>query len=93
MANYLMFGNYSPEALKAVSKKRTDDAVAIITQFGGEFKAGYALLSDIDLVVVVNFPDTEHAMQASAALTKQLGISFHTAAAISIEQFDKLMTT
>ncbi len=92
MATFLMFGKYSPEALKAVSAKRSDDAVALIKEYGGEFKAGYALLGDIDLVVVVDLPDTEHAMQVSAALTKLLGISFRTAPAISIEQFDKLMT-
>jgi uncharacterized protein with GYD domain len=92
MATYLMFGKYSPEALKAVSAKRSDDAMALIKEYGGEYKAGYALLGDVDLVVVVNLPDTEHAMQVSAALTKLLGISFHTAPAISIEQFDKLMT-
>jgi uncharacterized protein with GYD domain len=92
MASYLMLGKYSPEALKAVSAKRSDDAVALIKEYGGEFKAGYALLGDVDLVVVVDLPDTEHAMQVSAALTKLLGISFRTAPAISIEQFDKLMT-
>ncbi|MEJ2574145.1 MAG: GYD domain-containing protein [Gammaproteobacteria bacterium] len=92
MASYLMFGKYSPEALKAVSVKRSDDAVALIEEYGGEIKAGYALLGDVDLVVVVDLPDTEHAMQVSAALTKLLGISFRTAPAISIEQFDKLMT-
>ena len=92
MASYLMFGQYSPEALKAVSAKRSDEAMALIKQYGGEFKAGYALLGDVDLVVVVDLPDTEHAMQVSAALTKLLGISFRTAPAISIEQFDKLMS-
>lgn len=92
MASYLMFGRYSPEALKAISAKRSDEAMALIKEYGGEYKAGYALLGDVDLVVVVNIPDTEHAMQVSAALTKLLGISFRTAPAISIEQFDKLMT-
>jgi len=92
MASYLMFGKYSPEALKAISSKRSDDAVALIKEYGGEFKAGYALLGDVDLVVVVDLPDTERAMQVSAALTKLLGISFRTAPSISIGQFDKLMT-
>ena len=92
MASYLMFGRYSPEALKAISAKRSDEAMALIKKYGGEYKAGYALLGDVDLVVVVNLPDTEHAIQVSAALTKLLGISFRTAPAISIEQFDKLMT-
>jgi hypothetical protein len=29
MAIYLMFGTYSPEALRAVSGQRTDEAVAV----------------------------------------------------------------
>lgn len=92
MAIYVMFGTYSPEALRAVSSKRTDEAVAVIKNHGGELKAVYALLGEVDLVVIVDLPDTEHAMQTSAALTKLLGISFRTAPAVSIETFDKLMT-
>lgn len=91
MATYLMFGKYSPEAIKAVSAKRTDEALALIKKYGGEYKAAYALLGEVDLVVILELPDTERAMQASVALTKLLGISFRTAPAVSIEQFDKLM--
>ena len=40
MATYFMFGKYSLEAVKAISAKRTDDAVALIKQNGGELKAG-----------------------------------------------------
>ena len=91
MATYLMFGKYSLEAVKAISAKRTDETAALIKQHGGELKAGYALLGDIDLVLIVSLPDTEHAMKASAALSKLLGISFSTAPAVSVEEFDKLM--
>jgi uncharacterized protein with GYD domain len=91
MATYVMFGKYTPETLKAVSAKRTDEALAIVRKYGGEFKAGYALLGEVDLVVVLDLPDTERAMQASAALTKLLGVSFRTAPAVTIEEFDKLM--
>lgn len=91
MATYLMFGKYSLEATKAISARRTDEALAVIKKYGGEFKAAYALLGGVDLVVILDLPDTERAMQTSAALTKLLGISFRTAPAVSIEQFDKLM--
>jgi uncharacterized protein with GYD domain len=86
-----MFGKYSLEAVKAVSAKRTDNAVTLIKQNGGELKAGYALLGDIDLVLIVDLPDTERAMKTSAALSTQLGISFSTAPAVSMADFDKLM--
>ena len=91
MATYLMFGTYSPEAMRAISSKRTDEAQEVIRKYGGELKAAFALLGEVDLVVIVDLPDTEHAMQTSAALTKLLGISFRTAPAVSIETFDKLM--
>jgi uncharacterized protein with GYD domain len=86
-----MFGKYSVESAKSISAKRTDQSLALIKKYGGELKAGYALLGKVDLVLVVDLPDTEHAMQASAALTKLLGISFTTSPAISFEQFDKLI--
>lgn len=91
MATYFMFGKYSLDAVKAVSATRTDKAVTLIKQNGGELKAGYALLGDIDLVLIVNLPDAEGAMKTSAALSTQLGISFSTAPAVSMADFDKLI--
>ena len=91
MATYVMFGKYSSEALKAISPKRTDKATALIKQNGGELKSVYALLGSIDLVAIVDLPDTNSAMKTSAELSKLLGISFTTAPAISIAEFDKLL--
>ena len=91
MATYLMFGKYAMDAVKAISAKRTEKTMALIKQNGGELKAGYALLGDIDLVLIVDLPDTEHAMQTSAALSKLLGVSFSTAPAVGVEDFDKFM--
>lgn len=91
MATFLMFGNYSAAALKAISAKRSDEAQALISRYGGEFRAAYALLGDVDLVVILEAPDTEHAMRISAELTKLLGISFRTAPAVTLEEFDRLM--
>jgi uncharacterized protein with GYD domain len=91
MATYLMFGKYSLEATKAISAKRTDKALALIKQEGGDLKAGYALLGDIDLVLIVDLPDTERAMKTSVALSKLLGISFSTVPAVNVSDFDKLM--
>jgi uncharacterized protein with GYD domain len=91
MATFVMFGKYSAEAVKGISAKRTNQTLALIKKYGGEVKAGYALLGRVDIVLVVELPDTERAMQVSAALTKLLGISFNTAPAVSFEQFDKLM--
>ena len=91
MATYVLFGRYSVEAAKAISTKRTKQSMDLIKKYGGELKAGYALLGKEDLVLVLDLPDNDRAMQTSAALTKLLGISFTTAPAVSLEQFDKLM--
>lgn len=92
MATYLMFGKYSPEALKGISPKRTDEAKALIKKNGGDLKAAYAVLGAVDLVMVVDLPDTARAMAASAALAKATGIGFTTAPAISVEEFDRLVS-
>lgn len=91
MATYLMFGKYSAGALKGISAKRTEDAKALIKQHGGELRAAYALLGFVDLVMVVDLPDTARAMAASAALAKATGIAFNTAPAVTVEEFDKLI--
>jgi uncharacterized protein with GYD domain len=91
MATYLMFGKYSPEALKGISAKRTAEAKSLIKKNGGELKAAYAVLGGVDLVMIVDLPDTARAMAASAALAKATGIGFTTAPAVSVEEFDRLV--
>jgi uncharacterized protein with GYD domain len=91
MATYIMFGNYSQEAIKHISAKRTEQAIELIKKNGGEIKAGYSLLGKTDLVIIVELPNTEQAMKTSIGLAKLLGISFTTAPAVSMEDFDKLV--
>jgi len=91
MATFLMFGKYSPEALKQISSKRTKEAASLIKKFGGEVKAMYALLGEKDLIFILTFPGMEQAMKASVALSKLTGISFATYPAVTVEDFDKLM--
>jgi uncharacterized protein with GYD domain len=91
MATYFMFGKYSRDSIKQISAKRTNEAVAEIEKNGGKLNAGYALLGEHDLVLIVDFPGTEQAMKTSVALAKQLGISFSTLPAVSVEDFDKLV--
>jgi uncharacterized protein with GYD domain len=91
MATFLMFGKYSAQAIKEMSPARTENGVGLIKQLGGEVKAMYALLGNIDLVFVVTLPSLEAALKASVALSKQTGIAFTTSPAISVEEFDKLI--
>jgi uncharacterized protein with GYD domain len=91
MSTYFMFGKYSVDAVKSLSTKRTDRTLALIKGHGGELVAGYALLGNIDLVIIANFPDMHSAMKTSVALSKLLAISFSTLPAVSMADFDKLI--
>ena len=90
MATFLMFGKYSSESLKKISTTRTDRAVKLIKKFGGQIISMYALLGRYDLVLIVELPGTDQAMQASLALNKMTGISFTTSPAVIVDDFDKL---
>jgi uncharacterized protein with GYD domain len=91
MATFVMFGNYSLDSVKEISRKRTDKAEALIVENGGSLVSGYALLGKVDLMLIIDFPGIEQAMKTSVGLAKLLGISFTTAPAVSIEQFDKMV--
>ena len=91
MSTFLMFGSYSSDAVKEISAERTVKADAVIGGLGGKLKAGYALLGETDLVLIVDFPGVKQAMKASVELTKLLGISFTTLPAVTVEEFDKLI--
>ncbi len=90
MATFLMFGKYTAQALKEMSPERTQKVVGLIKQLGGDAKAIYAMLGETDLLLVVDLPGTEAAMKASLGLAKMTGISFKTAPAVTVEEFDKL---
>jgi uncharacterized protein with GYD domain len=91
MTTYFLFGKYSQEAIKEISSERSTKANDIIESNGGKFVSGYALLGDIDLVLIVDFPGTEQAMKAAVDLAKILGIGFTTAPAVNVEEFDRLI--
>jgi uncharacterized protein with GYD domain len=85
-----VFGKYSSKGVKEISAERTEKANALLDTLGGKIITGYALLGETDLVFIVDFPGVKEAMKASVELNKLLGISFTTAPAVTIEEFDKL---
>ena len=91
MATFIMFGSYSIDAVGKVSAQRTKEATAVIGDIGGEVKAGYALLGEDDLILIVDFPGVKEAMKGSVELTKLLGIAFTTAPAVTMDEFDELI--
>ncbi|MDD5204062.1 MAG: GYD domain-containing protein [Desulfobacterales bacterium] len=91
MPIFMMFGKYSPEALKGISPARTDKAIELINKNGGKVVSMYAVLGEHDLVFTLDFPDAEKALATSVALNKLTGISFTTSPVVEVEKFDKLM--
>jgi len=89
---FIMFGKYSAEAVKGISPQRTTKAVSLVKKLGGSVKAMYALLGEKDVLVILTLPGVQEAMKASLALSKLTGISFTTSPAITVEDFDKLVS-
>ena len=92
MNTYLMFGKYSSEAIKGINSKRTQEANDLIKKNGGELVAQYILLGENDLLFIVNFQSVDEVIKTSVALNKLTGISFNSVPAITVEQFDKIIT-
>jgi uncharacterized protein with GYD domain len=91
MTKFAMLGKYTMFGLKAISAKRSEKAIAIIGDCGGKLEAGYMLLGETDIVLLVDFPGVPEAMKASVELSKLLDIAFTTAPAMTVEEFDKLI--
>jgi uncharacterized protein with GYD domain len=91
MATFLMFGKYSAEGVKGISSQRTKKGTDLIKKQKGQVKAMYAMLGMADLLLIVDLPGVEAAIQTSVALTKLTGISFSTSPAVTVEEFDKLV--
>jgi uncharacterized protein with GYD domain len=91
MSTYILFGKYSADSIAEISADRTQKALQVIADSGGSVESGYALLGDVDLLLVADFPSNEAAMKASVGLAKLLGVGFNTAPAVSMEAFDKLV--
>jgi len=92
MPIFMMFGKYSTEALKGISSERTDKAVELIKKNGGKVISMYAVMGEHDLVLTLDFSDSEKALATSVALNKLTGISFTTSPVVEVEKFDKLIS-
>lgn len=91
MGIFFMFGRYTHDAIKDISTRRTNKTKELISELGGNLISAYALMGNVDLVLIVEFPGKEEAIKASVALSKMLGIGFTTAPAVTVETFDKLV--
>ena len=90
MATFFMFGKYSSEAVSKISAERTEKVREAIQSVGGRVKDIYVLLGEYDVVIIAELPRMAEAMQASILLKRMTDISFFTAAAMPVEEFDQL---
>ena len=91
MSIFLMFGKYSPEAIKNIKAERTEKAREIIEKYNGRIISMYAVMGEHDLVFTIDFPDGKNALAVSAALYKLTGIHFTTSPVVDVEQFDTIL--
>jgi uncharacterized protein with GYD domain len=92
MPIFIMFGKYSAAAMKGMSADRTKKAISLLKKQGGKVKEMYALLGEKDLLLIVDFPGLDKAIKASVALGQMTGIAFATCPAVTVEEFDKLIS-
>lgn len=90
MQTYYMLGRYSSESLKKISAQRTEDALKLIEELGGEMILMDVLLGHYDLAIIARFPGNNQALKASLALGKRTGISFTSCPAIRVDEFDRM---
>ena len=92
MAKFLMLGKYSCEAVHGITSERTKKVMASIEKAGGKVNFMYALLGAYDLAFIVDFPSVKDVLKTSIALTKATDICFSTLPAITVEEFDNMIT-
>ncbi len=92
MPAYILLGKYTPEGVKGISADRTKEGNKLIEDLGGKIDKMYAVIGEYDLVFHVEFPNNETAIKGSVELSKLTGVNFLTMPAVSIVEFDKLVS-
>lgn len=93
MTTFFLFGRYTRESIAGIDAKRTKQAEEIIKGFGGTLRSIYAILGSFDLVLIVELPGVHEALEASLTISKASGVSFTTAPAVPVAEFDELAQT
>lgn len=86
-----MFGKYTSGGIEGISVDRTEKAVNLVKEAGGEVKSIHALLGEYDLIFIVDLPGMKEAIKTSVGLIKLTGASFVTHEALPAGEFDKLV--
>lgn len=92
MNTFLMFGTFSTETLKKMTTAPTAEVQDLVTKNGGEMVSAYMLLGEKDVLLIVKFPRIEDVLKTSLALSKLMGATFSSIPAVSVEQFDQIIS-
>jgi uncharacterized protein with GYD domain len=87
----MMFGSYTPEAIRNISSERTEQVEKIVEENGGQVRGMFAVMGEHDLVFIFEFPDAERAMMTSVAIEQYTGIVVRTSPVVEVEKFDRLV--
>lgn len=90
MTTFFLFGTYTQEAVDGIDADRTKKAEEIITGYGGKLRSVYALLGELDIVMIAELPGVPEAVQVSIALSRDTGIAFSSYPALPVADFDRL---
>jgi uncharacterized protein with GYD domain len=90
MTTFFLFGSYTRDSIEGIDARRTKKAEEIVSGYGGTVRAVYALLGMHDIVIIVQLPGVPEAVQVSLALSKATGMTFTSAPAVTVADFDKL---
>ena len=92
MQTFFFFGTYTEKSIKSASKRRTKVVKDLIKKMGGNLISIYGLFGEWDLVIIVELPDMNNALELSTSLFKLTDISFETHPAFEVETLDRLIT-
>lgn len=91
MQTFFMFGKYTNEAMSEIHPERTETSRRIIQELGGKIQSMHALLGEHDIMIIVDLPGLDEALQASVSLSMLTKISFTTSPAVPIDYFDVII--
>ncbi len=90
MTTFFLFGTYTSESIEGIDARRTKKTEEIVSGYGGTVRSVHAILGPYDIVIIVELPGVPEAVQVSLALSKATGLSFTSAPAVTVADFDRL---
>src|SRR5687768_7875535 len=96
MAKYLLQVSYTAEGAKGLQKddgtKRRKAAQGLVENVGGKLEAFYFAFGEVDVVAIVDLPDSVSAAAAAVVLATSGAVSNKTTVLLTPEDMDQAVT-